>query len=571
MSINKLVPRLNLSLLRLGVLALLLLPLLVACGDNTATPSTSGATTQAGTNTTVATSSSSTTQAGATTAPAGVATSASITAAATKAGTPGGTLTIGVGVDITQPDPQVNPNPDTLTWVPPVLQTLTAFTADLQLVPNLAEKWTLSEDGLGYTFNLRKGVKWSNGKEMTAQDILWNFNRIRDPNTKAVLAGPLSVVSDIKATDNYTIVFSLKSKDASLPYSLALPGRASMMSPDSVGADGKVVKPIGTGPFTMESYKQGDQGVFKKNPNYWEAGYPLVDTLIIKPIVDENTRFNALQSGDIDIDEGVPIEQLGKPANPNFKIVTNRSTGGYLLLLNTKKEIFANPKVRQAVMMALDRDEINQAIFNGQAVPANQPFPKGSPWYVDIPIAKSNIDQAKAMLTEAGVAPGTKLRAISAIGSRLPDMLQVIQAELKKVGLELQVEQLEQGTYASRSQSGDYDIGLLNIGVIYEPDRIFAYFTKPSPGNWFAGFYNDPAIDQAVAQAKTELDQAKRKDLYSQILTKLQAAGESNFLVTAPSIIGVRSRVQNFNLGPETNLMTAPGYQGIQTLWVNGK
>lgn len=551
--------------LRVGVLALLVLPLLTACGDNTATPVASTATSAA------STTASATTQAGATTAQSGVATSASVTTAATKAGTPGGTLTIGVGVDITNPDPHANPNPDTLTWVPPVLQTLTAFTNDLQLVPNLAEKWSLSEDGLSYTFNLRKGVKWSNGKDFTAQDVIWNFTRIRNPATKAILASQLAGVTDIKAPDDNTVVFTLKAKDASLPYNLALPGRSSMMSPDSVGADGKITKLIGTGPFTVESYKQGDQGVFKKNPNYWEAGYPLVDTLIIKPIIDETTRFNALQSGDIDIDEGVPVEQLTKPANPNFKLVTNENTGGYLLLLNTKKPLFANPKVRQAVMMALDRDEINQAIFNGKGVPTNQPFPKSSPWHVDVPVAKPNPDQAKTMLAEAGVAQGTTLKAIVAQGSRLPDMIQVIQAELKKVGLDVQTETLEQATYAQRSQAGDYDIGLLNIGVIYEPDRIYAYFTKPSAGNWFAGFWNDPATDQLAAQAKSELDPAKRKALYTQLLNQLFAAGESNFLVTAPAVIGVRSRVQNFNLGPETNLMTSPGKQGVQTLWVNGK
>src|SRR5690349_9171245 len=135
---------LNSSILRLGMLALLLLPLLVACGDNTATPGSASATT----------ANAVTTAAGSTTAPAAVTTSASLTTAVTKTGTPGGTLTIGLGADITNSDPHANPNPDTLSWVPPVLQTLTAFSADLQLVPNLAEKWTLSEDGLSYTFNL---------------------------------------------------------------------------------------------------------------------------------------------------------------------------------------------------------------------------------------------------------------------------------------------------------------------------------------------------------------------------------------------------------------------------------
>ncbi len=331
MPVIRYISHLKSTILRLGTLVMFLLPLLVACGDNTPTQVNSAAPTQTGgVSVTTASSQVTTTSAGGAIASGGVATTAAggVSTAAPAGGKAGGTLTMGAIADFTQGDPHTLNSSDILIYGPPMLQTLTAFNTKLELVPYLAEKWSASTDGLSYTFNIRQGVKFHNGKDMTAQEVVWNFKRILDPNTKALLSSQLASVTDVKAPDNFTVVFTLKNKDAALPYSLALPGRGGILAPDSVGADGKYIKTIGTGPFMLESFKQGDRTTYKKFPDYWEKGYPLVDTLIIKPLSDETTRFNALQSGDVDIIAGVPIEQFGKPANPNFSLVKAETTGG---------------------------------------------------------------------------------------------------------------------------------------------------------------------------------------------------------------------------------------------------
>ncbi len=331
------------------------------------------------------------------------------------------------------------------------------------LVPDLAESYEVAPDGLSYTFKLRQGVKFHNGRELTAQDVKWSIDRAVQPETQSpgqgffnmiagfedVTSGKAKELSGIEVVDPYTIRFTLSRPDATFLHVMALNFGFAVPKEEveKYGQDfGK--HPVGTGAFKMTEWTLGQRVVFERNPDYYKKGLPKLDKITFEIGQEPLVALLRLERGEVDIlGDGIPpakfLEVMNDPALKQNVIKGGQLHTGYVTM-NVKIPPFDNKLVRQAVNHALNKDRIIK-IINGRAVPANQPLPPAMPGY-DPNYKGYAYDpaKAKALLAEAGLAKGfdTELYAMNTDPN--PRIAQAIQQDLAEVGIRAELKTLAQ-------------------------------------------------------------------------------------------------------------------------------
>ncbi|MGH8515285.1 MAG: ABC transporter substrate-binding protein, partial [Gammaproteobacteria bacterium] len=265
-----------------------------------------------------------------------------------------------------------------------------------ELVPDLAEGYEISSDGKTYTFKLRKGVKFHNGKEMTAADVKWSVMYAMDPKNGATGVVPLRSVGSVNAKDKYTIEIVMKEVDSAF---LATLGsiRPFPVVPEGSITDARIQSmPPGTGPFAFKDYKPDREIVFVRHPDYWQKGLPYLDELVLRPIRDETVRFTSVRAGDVDMIERTAygsVRGVVKGEYPDLRALPAKYAGFRRLLFNVVDPPFNNIKVRQAVRYALDKQQFIEGAFWGLGEPADQLVPKESPWFIKLPETKRDLEK----------------------------------------------------------------------------------------------------------------------------------------------------------------------------------
>jgi peptide/nickel transport system substrate-binding protein len=321
------------------------------------------------------------------------------------------TLIVGRGGDSAALDPSIVTDGESSKVTIQIFETLLNYKpGTTEVEPGLADSWESSKDGLTYTFKLHKGVKFHDGTDFNAEAVVFNFNRWNDPNSPYKFkedsfdyygdmfgSKDARVIKEVKAVDPLTVQFTLNKPQAPFLQNVAMPFFA-IGSPKAIQEEKEQFKekPVGTGPYKFVEWKRNDAITLDKNPNYWKKGLPKTDKLIIRSIPDNSARLSALRAGELDLIEGVnpddlkTIEgdsKLQKILRPSFNI-------GYLGF-NEKKKPFDNPKVRQALNYAVNKDAIIKAFFGGQAVAAVNPMPP-SLWGFNDKIKDYTFDLDKA-------------------------------------------------------------------------------------------------------------------------------------------------------------------------------
>ena len=343
-----------------------------------------------------------------------------------------------------------------------------------ELVPDLAESMDISSDGLTYVFKLHKGVKFHNGREMTADDVKYSIERTVNPKTQSpgagffgmiagfeeMTAGKTESLSGIEVVDPHTVKFTLSRPDATFLHVLAI--NFSFVVPKEAvekwGTDfGK--HPVGTGAFTMDEWTLGQRVVFKRNKDYYRKGLPKLDQITFEVGQEPLVALLRLQRGEVDIlGDGIPPAKfLEVKNNPDYaKLITE---GGQLhtgyVTMNVKMKPFDNKKVRQAVNMAINKDRVVR-IINGRAVPANQPLPPAMPGY-DKSYKGYAYDpaKAKALLAEAGFADGFETELYAMNTDPNPRIAQAIQQDLAAIGIKAEIKSLAQSTVIDAGGKAD--------------------------------------------------------------------------------------------------------------------
>ena len=273
------------------------------------------------------------------------------------------TLTVATGVDITTLDPQAQPTRWDALVASNMFDGLLARNKDMKIVPALAEKWIVSEDGKTITFTLRKGVKFQNGEPFDADVVKFSFNRLMRPEYRSQSQGPFKgILQEVKVLDPYTValIFS-KPNPVILPYLVTTAGYFFAVPPrylTKVGEDGFVKKPIGTGPFQFVQWQKDDRLTLQANPNYW-GGKPKVDRLVFRVIPEAGTRVAALLAGEVNIITGIsPDDQPKIDSSRIAATIRVQSTRRIYIQWNKDTKALQDVRVRQAINYAVDKTAI---------------------------------------------------------------------------------------------------------------------------------------------------------------------------------------------------------------------
>jgi peptide/nickel transport system substrate-binding protein len=442
------------------------------------------------------------------------------TAAAQKQG---GSITVGQELDIPGFDPLKVGVFDTSaqTAAAAIFDTLTYLDDNGEPQPKLALSWTHSDDYKTWTYKLRPGVKFHDGTPFNAQAVKENIDRLKDPANKCRCAFYLSNVHDVQAADELTVVYNLNDPSVNAPALASIPVSTGVVqSPTAwkTRGDDYNRNPVGTGPYILKSWTAGDRMVLEKNPDYWNKGHPYLDRIILKPLPDAQSRFASLQSGEVDIvwdDESDADNILKAQKDPKLSVHIYRGSGASVYAFNTKAAPFDDERVRQALVMALDRKTWSLTITNGLARPATNPYGDGS-WVrcKDDGALPYDVEKARALIKDYGKPVDFKMLATATPRGRANG--QVMQQFWKQVGANMEIEQVDQATIPPRAFMRQFQLTPWRIIDTPDPNvQMFANFHTGSPVA--LANYSDPELDRLLEHARSTADVDKRIEDYCAI------------------------------------------------------
>ena len=432
----------------------------------------------------------------------------------------GGTLTVGVELDIPGFDPLKVGVYDTSANMAAatMLETLTALGDDGKAKPRLALSWTNSDDYKTWTFKLRPDVKFHDGTPFNAAAVKWNFDRQKDPKNNCRCAFYIANITSVDAPDALTVVYNLKDPAVDFPLLVTRPDQNSTIhSPTAIQAKGDDYSrnPVGTGPFVLKSWTAGDRMVVERNPAYWDKDMPRLDRIVLRPLPDSQSRYASLKSGETDLvwaDEFEADNIQRAQKDSTLQVLKYAGSGAAVNAINTKVAPLDDVRVRQALVMAIDRKKYSQAYTNGLARPATNPYGDGS-WVKckDDGALPEDPKKAAELIKEYGRPVSFKMLFTATPRGRTNG--QILQQFWKNIGVNMEIEQVDQATFPPRAFQRTFDIIGWRIVDFPDPDtQMFANFYSKSPLN-LAGF-SDPELDRLLEHARVTADRAARTEDY---------------------------------------------------------
>lgn len=449
---------------------------------------------------------------------------------------PGGTITVTYKDDVATLDPAIGYDWQNWSMIKSLFDGLMDYVpGTTTLRPGLAESYEISPDGLTYTFKLRPGVKFHNGREMTATDVKYSLDRVTDPATQSPGAGFFGSIagfdaagpgglSGVEVVDPLTVKITLSRPDATFLHVMAL-NFASVVPKEAVdeyGADfGK--HPVGTGAFKLAEWTLGQRLVFEKNADYWRPGVPYLDGVTFEVGQEPVVALLRLQKGEVDVPgDGIPPakfqEVMADPAQKARVVVGGQLHTGYITM-NVTKPPFDKVEVRQAVNMAINKDRIVQ-IINGRAVPATQPLPPSMPGYTE-GYAGYPFDPAKAkeMLAAAGYPDGFETDLYVMNTDPNPRIAQAMQQDLAAIGIKANLQSLAQANVIEAGGAGQAPMiwsgGMAWIADFPDPSNFYGPIlgcAGAGEGGWNWSKFCDEALDKKAVEADSLSDPAKAAD-----------------------------------------------------------
>lgn len=470
------------------------------------------------------------------------------TAESTEAGSTAGEkiLKVQVGPDPETVDPALNSAVDGGNMILHAFEGLLTLDENGQLKAGQAETWETSEDGLTWTFHLRDGLKWSDGTDLTANDFVYSWQRVCDPEVAAPYAETvLSMVKgydeavagditklDVQAPDDKTVVVNLANP---CPYFGELAAFATLnpVQQATVEANGDAWATsaetyISNGPFMMTEWVPGSHITFSKNPNYWNAEAIKLDKLEFELIEDSNAAYSAYQNGEVDMIKDVPTEEIPSlQGSDEFHV--EPIIGTYYVSLNLEKEYFQDARVRKALSLAIDRNYVADTLMQGTYTAAgNLVGPgwldtdgssfidnaNGGKSYIDNDNFEANLEEAKKLMEEAGYPNGEGFPQIeyttndAGYHKVVAEYLQQAWAEL---GVDLKVNIVEWASFTPMRRNGEFDVARNGwVGDYTDPSNIIELFCTTNGNN--DGKYSNADFDAAMEDSRTTTDAAARSE-----------------------------------------------------------
>lgn len=466
----------------------------------------------------------------------------------TGSGTAGGTLSLALNSDLTTMDPHMSTAAVDRQVYQLIYDKLVDIDENLNIVPELASEWTISDDGMEYTFTLVEGVTFHDGEPFNAEAAKFNFDRMLDEATASPRRSEILQVTEVEAVDEYTLRLSLSQPFS--PLLATLSDRAGMMiSPKAVDelGDDLARQPVGTGAFQFVQWMQGDRLEVERFDDWWQEGLPYLDSVTYRPIVDASVRLTSLRTNEVQMIDQVSARDVAQAReDPDLVYSEIASLGFTYISLNCMEPPFDNMLLRQAVAWTFDREAINTTIFFGTGEPAQTPIPPSS-WAYDesVQVYEQDIDRARALLEEAGMPDGFEFTMLV---TNSPDAIQLAEAyraQIGEAGIVANLELLEFGTLLDRSNASNFQAISLGWSGRPDPDgNIYGYFHTDGGLNRVG--YSNQEVDRLLDETRAISDTDERRALYSELLTIVAEEAPMIFIRFPAEIKIWRPVVQGF-------------------------
>ncbi|GLQ57858.1 ABC transporter substrate-binding protein [Devosia nitrariae] len=443
----------------------------------------------------------------------------------------------------------------------------------LEIEPALATDWTISEDGLTYTFSLREGVTFHDGSPFDAETVKFNFDRMLDETHPFYETGPFPLsfnfasVEDVTVVDEMTVEFTLNEPFAPFMSNLASP-TGLVVSPAAVEEFGEDYgrHPSGTGPFKFEEWESNARVVVSRNDAYWN-GAPSLEAIVFRPITDANTRVAEMLSGGIDVLVETPPDNVATfRQDANFTVHEAVGPHVWYAMLNVKEGPFADKRVRQAVNYAVNKESLVDDVLQGTAEVSAGPIPPAFNWAHNDEVEPYPYDpeRARELLAEAGAEGAELTFYVTEGGSGMLDpvpMGTAIQADLAAVGLEVDIETYEWNTFLAEVNpglEGKADMAEM-AWMTSDPDTL-PYLTLrteawPENGGFNSSYYSNPQVDELLNSARTSTDPDERAELYKEVQAIVHEDAPWLFVANWKQNAVTTANVEGFQLQPDFSLV----------------
>ncbi len=419
---------------------------------------------------------------------------------------------------------------------------------DMRFVPELAESWEQPDD-VTYIFKLREGVKFHNGREMTADDVKYSFERVLDPETAAIGKSYNDSIDTIEVLSDYQVKFTLKEPFA--PFMTNLTSLYGAIVPKEVVEENEnlMLVACGTGPFKLKEWVPDNRVILEKNEDYFEEGKPTLDGIEYYLMADESSRIAALRTGNVHIiklpSSAIPLVE----GNPDINILSYQTNDYSYLGFNLTLDKFKDPRVRQAMSYAINRQDIIDTVYNGEATITGFVTPAMGRWAIDYAnedLYQQNIEKAKQLLAEAGYPDGFETTIAVGLYDDIRDTGEMLQKQLEAIGIKAEIQNLESGQYIDAWKNKTHEMMAGRNGAGTDPNRAVAFFfsTEGSANVWG---YSNPEVDKLCDLGKVTVDEKEREEIYKEAQKLILEDCPNLFMASPMEYFFVRKEVTNFN------------------------
>jgi peptide/nickel transport system substrate-binding protein len=428
-----------------------------------------------------------------------------------------------------------------------------------KLGPSLADRWHTA-DNRNYTFFLKKGVRFHNGRELKAADVKYVFERAMNPETKHPYTRDYDAIGDIIVKDEYTITFALKAVNANFLYNVARQGSAIY---PREAVETMKSQPIGTGPFRFEQWVRGDRIVLVRNPEYHVKGLPKLDRVTFRFIADPNAVLAALKAGDVDASMfGLGPEHVQDvQKDARFQVLIGDTTNDVIMAMNNTRKPYTDTRVRRAITQAISKADVLKGAMFGMGKVLGSNVDPLNPYYVDMSKAVPyDPAAAKKLLAEAGYPNGfdTVLKVAPQYYYTVRSG-EVIAENLKKVGVNVKIEQIEWGQWLSRVfRESDFDLTIIGHAEAWDIKNY------ANPKYYFR--YDSAKFQELFAKSEITLDDKARRDLFAQMQKLMADDAPVVWLYMHPNLVVAKKGLQGL-----WKDLPAPAYHVSEVGWAPAK
>jgi peptide/nickel transport system substrate-binding protein len=442
---------------------------------------------------------------------------------------------------------------------------------DLQIQPALAESYEVAPDATSYTFTLRQGVLFHNGQEMTAKDVKYSFDTAPKPPPPGIEVAFLANIASVEVVDDYTVTITMSKPDPTIPGVVAWARYTPIVPEGSSDQINWLSEGIGTGPYRLVEFVPNDRVVYSCNEDYWKPGVPCIRDLTLKVLPDEQSRVAALRSGEIDgctltADVARTLEN-----DESLQILEGLFAAPRVIQFNTTEDVpWRDTRVRQAINLAIDRQEIIDNVYGGSAVLTGAIAPGYGEWPLSEDELREfytpNIEQAIALMEEAGFGSGfdVTLEAIAAPRD-YTQIAEIVRERLRPLNINVTVQPLEIGTFATHIGDGTFQWASTGRGMRGDPSGFVVDFRSGTANHvkWFGDGWSNEEIDALYDEALATSDQAQRLEAYKRIqqiiaedVPNLYTVQPTKFQVANQRVEGMYVSYTDFNTGLRTACVT---------------